>query len=124
MTTDPLYLDGSQPYHRHGERVLRGADCKAVGDAPAEATPVIVFDPDALSAHDEAIRQAADQGTTQAPLYRDDQWEFALLEPVEPGQEPTDARVMAGWTPGGEFLRYVTPECLCAAFRQTIENSR
>jgi hypothetical protein len=130
MPTDPLYLDGSQPYHRHpnqGPRIFRDQEeCSHFADLEdsPEPVPVFVFDADALTAHDDAIRQEAEQGLTDGPLYNEDEWEFAILQTPEPGQDVAEVRVMAGWTDTGEFRRYVTAERLVRLFRDHIEAQR
>lgn len=118
--TDSIYLDGSQPYRR-----FTGSHAIERGTAEgATEHPVRVFDDDALTAHDDAIRQQAEQGLPDAPLYVEADWEWAILAPPEPGQDVTECRVRAGWTKGGEFRRYVSPESLVAAFREHIETQR
>lgn len=121
--TDSIYLDGSQPYHRHQDSdTVNGGDPENCGAGPlAQALPVRVFDPDALTAHDDAIRQQAEQGLPDAPLYVAADWEWAILAPPEPGQDVAECRVQAGWTKGGEFRRYVSAEALVRAFREHIK---
>lgn len=118
---DDLYLDGSQPYHRHaGDRgVIEGDVHTCV--APTPAVAVRCFDADALAAHDDAIRASQEAGAGDAPTYREGDWTFALLEPTDPGTPLTEARVLAGWRPDGTFCRYVTPERLARAFREHVE---
>lgn len=117
---DHIYLDGSQPYHRHeGEGVpATGIDCDA-GDGPA--VRVHVFDTDALTAHDGAVRQEALAGEGDPPLHDTDLWEWAVGEPAGVGEEAHTARVLAGWDADGTFHCYTTPERLVALFRDHVE---
>lgn len=123
-----LYLDGSQPYHRHDNdpfiHMWDAASPSCAGGSGAGSRPVLrvhVFDPDALTAHDTAVAAAAEAGEPDAPLYHPDHWDWVLLEPGEPGQPATDCRVVAGWDHTGTFHRYASPEALARRFRDYVE---
>lgn len=118
---DHIYLDGSQPYHRHeGENGVFREVCTAAGvERPAH--PVHVFDADALTAHDAAVRQEALAGEGDPPTHDTDLWEWAVGEPAGVGEEAHTARVLAGWDADGVFHCYTTPERLVAAFRDYVE---
>lgn len=131
-----VYLHGQHPLHRHEglteDRVSRvgllvwpgdGSTCATDhahlrGGEGATPVQVHLFDRDALTAHDEAVRRTAEQGEGPHPLLADGEWQWAIVAPLDPGQSPDEARVLAGWTADGAFHRYCTPEQLARAFRE------
>lgn len=106
---DHIYLDGSQPYHRHAGSPNLFSEGQCLIADGAEAVTVHVFDTDALAAHDAAIRQEALAGEGTPPLYVEGEWAWAIGEP-NPVGEDAGTLVLAGERPDGTVHLYATPE--------------